>query len=144
MAVLSDSQRREAWAEWMRGRYGAVSATKGQVRAAVDAVDEWVYSSLAAFLATIPEAARSGAAPLVLLANIAAIGRGSGPADVAAGIADRSNPAVLLEAYNSATAWLTANTAGLVAAAGGVSLSTQQLLSLLETVCRKRAAAEVF
>lgn len=142
--TLSDSDRAAVWADWMRAGYGTVAVTKPQLRAAVNAADDWVESAIAGLTAALPESLRAGAAPTVLLANTAAIGRGAGPDDVSAGIVtDRSNPGPLLAGYQTANTWLTANiTAYLtaVALAGAGALTTAQSLAVLESVCRRRAA----
>ncbi len=140
--MLSEQDRQAVWAAWMRGTYGPVAVTKPQLRAAVDAADGWVESNLTAFTGQIPASLRSGTAPLVLLANSAGIARGQGPADVSAGVADRSQAGDLLTAYTAASAWLTAEATGYltaIATAGAGSLTTAQSFAVLESVCPKRA-----
>jgi hypothetical protein len=62
MAVLSETQRAEAWAEYMRqvSRDGeALSLTKADLRAALDATDDWVSDNMIAYNSAIPLPARS-------------------------------------------------------------------------------------
>ena len=59
MAVLTDAQRRELWAEYQRSGTGPMGAlTKNDLRAAVDAIDNWVDTNSAAFNSAIPQPAR--------------------------------------------------------------------------------------
>ena len=60
MAVLSNADRREVWAEFMRSSetgetFGIV---KDDLRAAVNAIDQWVDDNAASFNAAIPQPAR--------------------------------------------------------------------------------------
>jgi hypothetical protein len=61
MAVLSDNARSEVWAELMR-RYSddrsAVSITKADLRAAVNAIDGYLSDNASAINTTIPQPAR--------------------------------------------------------------------------------------
>lgn len=59
MAVLPDAERREAWAEYMRETLALSGLTKAELRAAVDAVDDWVNANAASFNAALPQPARS-------------------------------------------------------------------------------------
>lgn len=59
MAVLSDVDRIDIWADWMRRNSDPVSILKADLRAAVDAIDAWVDANAAAFNAAIPQPARS-------------------------------------------------------------------------------------
>lgn len=63
MAVLSNADRLAIWAEFMRLAEnisnGAGALTKAQLRAAVDAVDDWVDTNAAAFNTAIPLPART-------------------------------------------------------------------------------------
>lgn len=142
--MLSDQDRQAVWAAWMRTNFGPVAATKPQVRAAVDAADDWVESVLAAFTAELPVSIQAGTAPTVLMANAAGIARGHGPADVSAGIVtDRNNPGPLLAAYKAGTDWLTAHAVEFlttVAVATAGKLTQEQSFAVLESVCRRRAA----
>lgn len=60
MAVLSNADRREVWAEFMRSTEAGetFSITKAELRAAVDAIDGWVDDNAASFNAAIPQPAR--------------------------------------------------------------------------------------
>lgn len=58
MAVLTDEQRREIWAEMMR--LGGVSITKDDLRAAFNAIDDWFETNKATVNAAIPQPARTG------------------------------------------------------------------------------------
>lgn len=61
MAVLSDAERLALWAEFMRDRSSArdpLSLTKADLRAAVNAVDDWLNTNAAALNAAIPQPAR--------------------------------------------------------------------------------------
>lgn len=60
MAVLSDGERQGLWAAWMRENRSPVgSLTKAQLRAAVDAIDNWVEDNATSFNQAIPQPARS-------------------------------------------------------------------------------------
>lgn len=61
MAVLSDNDRTETWAELMREWSNArepVSVTKADLRAAVDAIDTWLNDNAASANTAIPQPAR--------------------------------------------------------------------------------------
>ena len=63
MAVLPDADRVKVWASFMdelsaaRERVGAL--TKADLRAAVNAVDDWIDANSAAFNSAIPQPARA-------------------------------------------------------------------------------------
>jgi hypothetical protein len=61
MAALSDSDRAALHAEFMRERDNVLGLgiTKAELRAAVNAVDDWAESNTAAFNSAIPQPARS-------------------------------------------------------------------------------------
>jgi hypothetical protein len=60
MAVLSEQERFDVWAEAMRGRVpGALELTKPELRAAVDAMDDWIDANSASFNSSIPQPARA-------------------------------------------------------------------------------------
>lgn len=66
MALLSDAQRREAWAELMAEvsrRRESVALTKPDLRAAINAVDQWVSDNAASFNTALPAAAQAGLTP---------------------------------------------------------------------------------
>jgi ATP/maltotriose-dependent transcriptional regulator MalT len=58
MAVLSSENRAEIHAEWMRLNDEAISITKADLRAAVDALDNFLESNAAAVNNAIPQPAR--------------------------------------------------------------------------------------
>lgn len=61
MAVLSDNDRLAEWAELMRDMSAvgeSCSITKAQLRAAVDAADQWAEDNAASFNTAIPQPAR--------------------------------------------------------------------------------------
>ena len=60
MAVLSDADRQEIWAKWMRENTEVSgNLTKADLRAAVNAVDVWADSNQASFNTAIPQPARN-------------------------------------------------------------------------------------
>lgn len=60
MAALPDNDRIACWAESMQPNgIGGVALTKAQLRAAVDAIDDWVDANSTAFNSAIPQPARS-------------------------------------------------------------------------------------
>lgn len=62
MAVLTAAERQAPWAELMRdlsGRGEAVAVTKSDLRAALDAADDWAEANAASFNAAIPQPARA-------------------------------------------------------------------------------------
>ena len=62
MAVLTDADRRTIWAAFMSemsSRRDGHALSKNDLRAAVDAVDDWVDTNTASFNAAIPVAART-------------------------------------------------------------------------------------
>ncbi len=62
MAVLTDNQREEVWAEIMRlwsRQLMPTSLNKSELRAFVDAVDQWIDDNQASFNSAIPEPAKS-------------------------------------------------------------------------------------
>lgn len=61
MAVLSDADRFDLWAEWMRElpRSETVGVvTKQDVRAAINAIDEFLHANAAAINNALPQPAR--------------------------------------------------------------------------------------
>lgn len=65
MAVLPDPDRFDVWADFMRKSQTSITLTsdvtgitKAELRAAVDAVDDWVNTNAAAFNLAIPQPAR--------------------------------------------------------------------------------------
>jgi hypothetical protein len=61
MAVLSDPDRFELWAAFMQeqsGRHADLPLTKAELRAAVDALDDFLNANAAAINSAIPQPAR--------------------------------------------------------------------------------------
>lgn len=60
MAVLNGSDRTGIWAELMRqlGQYGSVSINRVELKAAVDALDDFLEANSAAINQAIPQPAR--------------------------------------------------------------------------------------
>lgn len=63
MAVLSDNSRVAVWADTMRQLSDArepCSISKTDLRAAVDAIDDWIVANATAFNNTLPTNAKNG------------------------------------------------------------------------------------
>ena len=62
MAVLSNAERSDVWAEFMReesnDRNPITGLTQAQLRAAFDAVDDWVEANASSLNTAIPQPAR--------------------------------------------------------------------------------------
>jgi CBS-domain-containing membrane protein len=58
MAVLTNEQRIELWADFMRENTDTIGITKADLKAAVDALDDWFDANLATINAAIPQPAR--------------------------------------------------------------------------------------
>ena len=58
MAVLTSEQRFALWAEFQRGDTGEMALTKPELRAAVDALDDWFDANTATINAALPQPAR--------------------------------------------------------------------------------------
>lgn len=62
MAVLSNADRAALWAEFMRDPArlgnGASGLTKAQLRAAIDAADDWADANASAYNLALPQPAR--------------------------------------------------------------------------------------
>ena len=63
MAVLSDTDRVQCWQDFMRDpaniNAAASGLTKAQIRAAVDATDQWIDDNAASFNSALPAAVRT-------------------------------------------------------------------------------------
>jgi len=62
MAVLSDTDRAQLWADFMRDRSAArdpLGLSKAELRAAADALDQFLSDNAAAINSAIPQPARS-------------------------------------------------------------------------------------
>jgi hypothetical protein len=58
MAVLGESDRVACWAESMLRLLGPVSITKAQLRAVVNAIDDWADANTTSFNNAIPQPQR--------------------------------------------------------------------------------------
>lgn len=58
MAVLVEEDRVDVWARYMRENDGVATVNKPDLRAAVDAIDDWVNANAASFNTAIPQPAR--------------------------------------------------------------------------------------
>ena len=54
MATLSEEDRVDTWARWMQDNADETSFTKPELRAAVDATDDWIEANQASFVAALP------------------------------------------------------------------------------------------
>lgn len=62
MAVLPELERVRVWAHAMRhGGLGDLAVTKPQLRAALDATDQWIEDNAASYNAALPAAFRTSA-----------------------------------------------------------------------------------
>ena len=59
MAALTDSDRRALWADYMRVNDEEMSLLKPELRAAVDATDDWIEANQSAFNSALPLPART-------------------------------------------------------------------------------------
>lgn len=59
MTVLSTVDRTEVWAQAMREIASTLGITKAELRAAVDAVDDWIEANQSAYNSAIPQPART-------------------------------------------------------------------------------------
>ncbi len=59
MAILNEPNRRVIWASLMRLDETYANMLKGDLRAAVDAVDDWIEANQASFNAALPLPART-------------------------------------------------------------------------------------
>lgn len=59
MAALSENDRVLVWAQWMRENNILCTITKTELRAAINAIDDWADSNSAEFNSAIPQPARS-------------------------------------------------------------------------------------
>lgn len=140
MPVLNDNDRADVWAAFMRAT-PTPGATKPQLRAAVNAADDWVESHFAAYLAAIPESLRTTPSGEGLLANVALAASGGEIADASAGI-DRSKSLDIIAGYTAAIAWLNTNAASYLTAVGTAAAGTltqAQSFGVLEAVARRKA-----
>lgn len=59
MAAMSNQNRFDCWADFMRTEEAFLGLTKAELRAAIDACDQWASDNAAAFNTAIPQPARS-------------------------------------------------------------------------------------
>jgi hypothetical protein len=59
MAILSELDRAGCWANTMRRNIGSMSITKTELRAAVDALDDFMDTNASTINSAIPQPARS-------------------------------------------------------------------------------------
>lgn len=60
MAVMTDPNRAACWADFMRSETGTFGAmTKADLRAAIDAADQWCSDNAASFNLALPLTART-------------------------------------------------------------------------------------
>lgn len=60
MALLPEAGRLAVWRSFMRINLESCAFTKAQLRAAVDATDQWIEDNTASFVAALPAAFRTG------------------------------------------------------------------------------------
>jgi hypothetical protein len=60
MAVMTEQDRFDCWAELMRSISGTVAISKQDLRAAVDALDAWLSDNATAINNALPAAAKAG------------------------------------------------------------------------------------
>lgn len=58
MAVLADAERFALWAQWMQDNTGSIAITKAELRAALNAADQWAEDNAVSYNAAIPQPAR--------------------------------------------------------------------------------------
>lgn len=58
MANMSAEERRRCWAQFMRVNAEPLSITKTELRAAIDATDQWITDNEIAYNTAIPQPAR--------------------------------------------------------------------------------------
>jgi len=58
VAIMSNEERRRCWAQLMRANTEPMGITKADLRAAVDATDQWIEDNSVAFNAALPQPAR--------------------------------------------------------------------------------------
>ena len=59
MATLSEADRIDTWARWMQDNAEDTPFTKDELRAAVDATDDWIETNQASFVAALPDPFRT-------------------------------------------------------------------------------------
>ena len=61
MAVLSDTDRQRTAGQWMRDNLEMASFSKAELRAALDATDNWIQAQDASYNAALPQPFRGAA-----------------------------------------------------------------------------------
>lgn len=61
MAAMDETNRARAWAQWMRDNREACGFTKADLRAALNATDDWIDANAASFNSALPAAFRTSA-----------------------------------------------------------------------------------
>lgn len=59
MAALSDADRAECHAEFMRQNAATIAVNKPDLRAAINAIDDWAVSNASSFNNALPTAAKT-------------------------------------------------------------------------------------
>lgn len=59
MAILNEQDRFDVWAQWMRENAEAIPITKSALRAALDALDDFMQANETAMNSAIPQPARN-------------------------------------------------------------------------------------
>lgn len=62
MSQLSESDRRTMWAEFMSNmsnKREGIALSKANLRAAVDAIDQWIDTNVASFTSALPQPSRT-------------------------------------------------------------------------------------
>lgn len=61
MATMTEQDRQECWAEYMRSQLATYAGvmTKAELRAFIDAVDQWISDNAASFNSALPQPART-------------------------------------------------------------------------------------
>jgi len=60
MALLSAQDLIDLWADWMRQNRETITITKTDLKAAVDATDQWVSDNSVSYNNALPAAAKAG------------------------------------------------------------------------------------
>lgn len=61
MAAMDETNRKRAWLRWMRDNRETCAFTKADLRAALDACDDWIDANQASFNSALPQPFRSQA-----------------------------------------------------------------------------------
>lgn len=61
MAAMDETNRRRTWVAWMRHNAEGCAFTKADLRAALDATDDWIDANTAAFNTALPQPFRGSA-----------------------------------------------------------------------------------